>query len=90
MRRTVPEERRGSGADQVPAGALLDPDHRALPGLGAGYRDRGERQSWSLVQIVNASRDFAAVYSEIAEVRLLKAVLRERRSFLVLHLPRST
>ena len=30
-------------ADQIPAGALLHPDHRTLSGLGTGYRDRGER-----------------------------------------------
>ncbi len=35
----LPQERRGSGADQIPAGALVDPDDGG---------DRRQRQSWAL------------------------------------------
>jgi hypothetical protein len=38
LRQTLPEERRGSGADQISAGALLDPDHRTLSRVVAGDR----------------------------------------------------
>jgi integrase len=37
LRQALPEERRGSRADQVPAGALLHPDDRTLSGVGTGY-----------------------------------------------------
>src|SRR5260370_20508976 len=44
MRQAVPEERRGFGADQIPARPLFDPDNRTLSRVGAGYRNRGKRQ----------------------------------------------
>ena len=33
----LPQERRGSGADKVPAGALVHPDHRAISRFRTGY-----------------------------------------------------
>ena len=45
-------ESRGSGADQVPARALVDPDNGALPRLGPGDRDRRERQPGALKWIL--------------------------------------
>jgi hypothetical protein len=43
LRQTLPQERRGSRADQVPARPFLDSDHGAVSWFGAGYRDRCER-----------------------------------------------
>jgi integrase len=42
LRQTLPEERRRSRADQVPSGAFVDPDDRALSRVGAGDRRGGE------------------------------------------------
>ncbi len=52
LRRTcaklVPQGRRRSGADQVSAGALVNPDHRAVPWLRAGDRRCGQRLTWAV------------------------------------------
>jgi integrase len=42
LREAVSEERRGSGADQIPARPLVYPDHGAISGVGPGDRCRGE------------------------------------------------
>jgi integrase len=45
LRQALPQERRRSGADQVPARSLVDPDDGTLPRVRAGNRDCGKRQS---------------------------------------------
>jgi integrase len=44
LRQTLQEEWWRSGADKILARALVDTEHGALPGIGAGDRNRGERQ----------------------------------------------
>ena len=52
LRRTCAKLCRRSGGDleqiKFLIGPQLDPDHRTLPGLGAGHRRRGKRQLGSL------------------------------------------
>ena len=43
LREVTSQGRRRSGADQVPVMALLDPDDRTVPWLGAGDRRRSQR-----------------------------------------------
>jgi integrase len=42
LRQALPQERRRSGANQVPARSLFHPDDRTLPRIGAGDRHSGE------------------------------------------------
>lgn len=58
LREAVPEERWGSEADQVSLGAFIEPDHGTLSRVGAGYRNRGQRQPGTVVETPTPCGDF--------------------------------